>query len=70
MTMGIEKRVQLLEQKDLNNENERLEFRDTEISMNDKRRRNITVGEKSHELFLTSSSITLPRRMWQKKGEG
>lgn len=33
MTMGIERRVQLLEQKDLNNENERLEFRDTEISI-------------------------------------
>lgn len=31
--MGIERRVQLLEQKDLNNENERLEFRDTEISI-------------------------------------
>lgn len=33
-----------------------------------KKRRNITVGEKSHELFLSSSTI-LPRRMWQKKEE-
>lgn len=61
MIIGVQRRVQLLEQKNLNNGTEKLRLMDPEISKNDGR----GWRKRPAATSLSSSPTTLPVRIWQ-----